>query len=67
MGVSKAVFLFLRAVVMARLELVAENLALHQQLAVWKHSNKRPKLRTRDRVFWTWLMRLWTAVHTCTN
>ena len=59
MVVLKAVFLFLRALMMARLELVVENLALRQQLAVWKYSHKRPKLRTRDRVFWTWLMRLW--------
>jgi putative transposase len=59
MVVLKAVFLFLRALVMARLGLVAENLALRQQLAVCIHSNKRPKLRTRDRVFWIWLMRFW--------
>ena len=38
-----------------------ENLALRQQLAVLKQSNIRPKLRPRDRVFWTWLMRLWPA------
>ena len=42
MGVLKAVFLFLRAVMMACLGLVAENLALRQQLAVCKRSTKRP-------------------------
>jgi len=39
--------------------LALENLALRQQLAVCNRSIKRPKLRRRDRVFWTWLMRLW--------
>jgi len=42
-----------------RLHLSAENLALRQQLAVLQRSSKRLKLRPRDRVFWTWLTRLW--------
>jgi putative transposase len=40
--------------------LAAENLALRQQVAVYKHSGKRPKLRPRDRLFWVWLSRLWS-------
>jgi len=59
MGVLKASFLFLRAWFVSRLHLSAENLALRQQLAVLQRSSKRPKLRPRDRVFWTWLTRLW--------
>ncbi len=50
MGVVEAAFLLLRAMLVRRLKLAAENLALRQQVAVLKVSNKRPKLRPRDRV-----------------
>jgi hypothetical protein len=40
---------------MSRLSLAAENLALRQQVAVYKYTIKRPKLRPRDRVFWVLL------------
>ena len=33
-------------------QLALENLALHQQLAVYKRTAPRPKLRTTDRLFW---------------
>ncbi len=59
MGVLKALVLFLRIWFVTRVHLTVEILALRQQLAVMKRSNKRPKLRPRDRVFWIWLMRLW--------
>ncbi len=59
MGVLQALAMFLRVWLVPRVELVAENLALRQQVAVLKHSTKRPKLRPRDRVFWTLLMRIW--------
>ena len=59
MGVLKAFFLFLRAGFVSRLHLIAENLALRQQLVVLQRSSKRTKLRPRDQVFWTWLTRLW--------
>ncbi len=60
MGVLKLVFLFLRALLVPKVHLAYENLALRQQLAVLKQASKRPKLRPRDRVFWAWLSRLWT-------
>ena len=44
-----------------RATLLAENLALRQQLAVLQRSVTRPKLRRRDRIFWVWLSRLWTG------
>ena len=44
--------------------LVAENLALRQQLAVAQMDVKRPKLRRRDKIFWVWLSRLWTKWRT---
>ena len=59
MALLRAIELFLRAWFLPRLDLAAENLALRQQLAVLKQSTKRPNLRLRDRVFWTWLMRFW--------
>jgi transposase InsO family protein len=42
-------------------QLALENLALHQQLAVYRRSAKRPKLRRSDRLFWTWLARVWAG------
>jgi hypothetical protein len=42
----------------SRASLAAENLALRHQLGVLSRSAKRPRLRPRDRVLWTWLSRL---------
>ncbi len=39
--------------------LAMENIALHQQLSIYHHSNKRPKIRIRDRIFWILLSRYW--------
>jgi transposase InsO family protein len=61
MGFVEALYLLLRAFVVSRATLAAENLALRQQLSVLEHSVKRPKLRPRDRRFWVWLSRLWPA------
>jgi len=62
MGIMQTVLAFLRALLVGRAALAAENLALRQQLAVLHRSVKRPKLRTRDRIFWIWLTGL-LAVH----
>jgi putative transposase len=59
MGIIQSVFLFLRAFIMGRAAAAFENLALRQQVAVFKQSVKRPKLRPRDRVLWVVLSRLW--------
>jgi len=59
MGALKAIVLLLRALLVPKLRLALENLALRQQLAVMQRSIKRPKLRPRDRVFWVWLSKLW--------
>jgi len=40
-------------------ELVLENLALRQQLRAVKRTTSRPHLRTRDRLFWIVLARIW--------
>jgi putative transposase len=42
-------------------ELALENLALRQQLAVWKARQPRPRLTESDRIFWVLLSRLWTS------
>src|SRR5712664_2595296 len=40
-------------------QLALENLALRQQLAVYKRTANRPGLRRGDRLFWVALSRLW--------
>src|SRR5256712_726643 len=42
-------------------QLALENLALHQQLAVYKRTVPRPKLRTTDRLFWVALAWVWAG------
>jgi putative transposase len=42
----------LRSAVRTRRELALENLALRQQLAVWKSRQPRPRLTEMDRIFW---------------
>ena len=41
--------------------LALENLALRQQLAVYKQTGTRPKLCTKDRLFWVALARVWAG------
>src|SRR5882762_12010606 len=41
--------------------LAIENLALRQQLAVYRRTATRPPLRTTDRLFWVGLARVWTG------
>ncbi len=54
------IFIVPRSLLRSQAELAAENLALRQQLAILEHKSKRPRLRKRDRIFWTWLSRLWS-------
>jgi hypothetical protein len=58
-AIIKAIVVLIRAFLVSRLSLAAKILALRQQVAAYKHSVKRPKLRRRDRIFWGWLSRLW--------
>lgn len=59
MGFARIVAVLLKASFSSRSRLVAENLALRQQLVVLQRTGKRPRLRKRDRIFWAWLSRLW--------
>jgi putative transposase len=49
-----------RAAFRRRSDLVLENLALRQQLAVLAHSGRRPRVTTVDRWFWIALRRCWS-------
>lgn len=51
----------LRSAIRTRRELALENLALRQQLAVWKARQPRPRLTETDRIFWVLLSGLWTS------
>jgi hypothetical protein len=45
----------------SRASLHLENLALRHQLAVYRQTVQRPRLRPTDRLFWVWLSRLWAG------
>ena len=49
----------LRAALHSRADLVIENLALRQQLAVLAHTGRRGRVTGADRLFWVTLRRLW--------
>jgi putative transposase len=45
----------------SRRSLLIENLALRQQLAVFKRQNSRPSLGVADKLFWVTLRRFWSS------
>src|SRR5437667_2409025 len=51
----------LRSTVGTHRELALENLALRQQLAVWKARQPRPRLTALDRTFWVVPSRFWKS------
>ncbi len=55
----RVLLLLIRGVLHNRTELAVENLALRQQLATLQLKSKRPRLRTRDRIFWALHSRIW--------
>jgi hypothetical protein len=56
---SAALYHLLRGLLVPRLVLVTENLALRRQLLVLHRSSNRPRLGHRDRLFWMALSQLW--------
>ena len=58
MGVLYVIGLLAMGSSASRAALMAQNLALRQQLAILQRSVKRPQLRKRDRIFWVWLSRV---------
>jgi putative transposase len=57
--VLSALLAFIALLLRSRISLSLENVALRHQLAVYKHTVHRPRLRPTDRLFWVWLSRLW--------
>ena len=55
------IFGTLRSTLRTHRELALENLALRQQVAVWKAGRRRPRLTEMDRIFWVLLSRLWKS------
>ena len=55
----RLIWVFIRALLAKKANLVAENLALRQQLIVLHRKTRRQRLKTKDRVFWLWLARSW--------
>ena len=54
----------LHSIIRSRLDLQLENVALRHQIGVLHRSaRKRPKLTSRDRLFWVCLSRLWRDWH----
>ena len=52
---------FVAALFQSHASLCLEHLALRHQLAVYRQTVHRPRLRPTDRLFWVWLSRLWTG------
>ncbi len=60
MGIPQAISTVLSALFRHRAELAVEPLALRPPRAVLQRSVQRPRLRRRDRIFWTWVLRIWS-------
>src|ERR1700731_2818298 len=61
MGLIRGVWCVLPPLLLPRSQLVLENLALRQQLAVLSRQRPRPPLRRRDRLFWIGLSKCWSG------
>jgi len=59
MQAPNVIRIIIRVLLADRSALIAENLALRQQVAVLSRSAKRPRLRQRDRIFWVWISKFW--------
>jgi putative transposase len=61
--VMTALFAFIASLCRSSTSLRLENLALRHQLAVYKQTVPRPRLRRSDRLLWAWLSRVWSSWH----
>jgi hypothetical protein len=61
MGILRLFLVFVRAFFVGKAALAAENVMLRQQLVVVHRSVPRPKLRKSDRIFLSWVSRLWSG------
>jgi putative transposase len=60
-SVVSALLAFVAALFQSHASLCLEQLALRHQLAVYRQTVHRPRLRPTDRLLWVWLSRLWTG------
>jgi len=58
-GITILAVCLVKATLSGRCNLALENLALRQQLAILKRTQKRPAISSKDRLFWVWLSRIW--------
>ncbi len=61
----RVIWAVVRALFSKKADLIAENLALRQQLIVLRRRTGRPRLLKRDRIFWLWLARFWSRWRDC--
>ena len=59
--VISALLAFVAGLCRSRASLCLEHLALRHQLAVYQRLVPRPRIRPTDRLFWSWLSRLWSG------
>jgi len=59
--IISALLAFVASLCRSRASLHLEHLALQHQLAVYRRSVPRPRIRMTDRLFWAWLSRLWSG------
>jgi len=59
MNICKVLFLLFRGLFVSRSDLILENPALRQQLTIQQRTIKRPKLKNKDRIFWSWISQIW--------
>jgi putative transposase len=61
LGLARLLFCILVRSLRSRQSLLVENLALRQQLAVFKRQHSRPRLAVVDKLFWVVLRRFWSS------
>ncbi len=54
-------FSMLRGTIRSRASLQIENLALRHQLGIYRRTCRRPRIRARERMLWSWLSRVWSG------
>jgi putative transposase len=59
--VVRALLAYVLSMFHSREALRLENIALRHQVAVYQRTVHRPRLRPMNRLFWSWLSRLWTG------
>src|SRR5215831_12508265 len=59
MPFCKMILVFVRGLIVSRVKLALELLALRQQLVLLQRTVKRPQIQDRDRWFWIVVSRIW--------